>query len=119
MTFRIGGVLVAVFSISLLCTLGASADTTAGGGKDQTESVSRSHRAQAKRPLHKETSALPVASSQGSPPPPHREVFWQPFGWGAPPRQDPRDAYQGYFANPLDNPRYYGGVGRATLIFRQ
>jgi hypothetical protein len=45
-------------------------------------------------------------------------VVTQPQGvWGRPPLQDRRDAWQGYFANPLDNPRYFG-TGRATLIFR-
>jgi hypothetical protein len=120
MTLRMGGVLVAVFAISLLCALGTSAkaDSGAGEGKDQRVSTSRDHPAHAKRQLHEQASALPGGSSQGVPKLPYREVFWQPFGWGAPPLQDSRDAYQGYFANPVDNPRYYGGVGRATLIFR-
>jgi hypothetical protein len=121
MTFKIGGVLVAVFATSLLCTLGTSAkaETGAGDGKVQSVSASRNHRAEAKHQLHKETAALPAGTSQGAPKPPYREVFWQPFGWGAPPLQDSRDAYQGYFANPVDNPRSFGSVGRATLIFRQ
>jgi len=121
MTFRIGGVLVAALAVSLLCTLGTSAkaETGAGDGKDQWVSASRNHRAQTKGQLHKETAALPGAASQSAPKPPYREVFWQPFGWGAPPLQDSRDAYQGYFANPVDNPRSFGSTGRATLIFRQ
>ena len=120
MTLRMGGVLVAVFAISLLCALGTSAkaETGAGDSKDQRVWASRNHRAQAKPQLHKEAGALPGGPSQGAPKPPYREVFWQAFGWGAPPLQDSRDAYQGYFANPVDNPRYYGS-GRATLIFRQ
>jgi hypothetical protein len=120
MTFRIGGVLVAVLAIFLLCALGTSAkaESGAGDGKDQSASANRNHRAQARGQLHDETASLPGAASQGAPRSPYREVFWRPFGWGAPPLQDSRDAYQGYFANPVDNPRYYGGVGRATLIFR-
>jgi hypothetical protein len=118
MMLRIGEVPVAVFAISLLCTLGASADPAAGDGKHQTVSAIRNHPAHAERHLRKETSALLAGTAQGVHRPPYREVFWQPFGWGAPPMQDSRDAYQGYFANPVDNPRYYS-TGRATLIFRQ
>src|SRR6202050_1073444 len=120
MTFRVGGVVVAAFAISLLCTLGTSAKADGGGGdgKDQSASANRNHRAEAKRQLHKETDASPGAVSQSAPKPPYREVFWQPFGWGAPPLQDSRDAYQGYFANPVDNPRSFGSTGRPTLIFR-
>jgi hypothetical protein len=121
MTFRIGGVAVAVFAISLLFTLGPSAKaaTGAGDGKDQNVSAGRNHRAHAKPQPQKEGAAVPVAAPPSAPSkPPYREVFWQPFGWGAPPLQDSRDAYQGYFANPLDNPRSFGAVGRATLIFR-
>ena len=121
MTFKIGGVLVAVFAISSLCTLGTSAkaQTGAGDGKDQSVSASRNHRVHAKPQLQKDSAAVPVAAPQTAPKPPYREVFWQPFGWGAPPLQDSRDAYQGYFANPVDNPRSFGSVGRATQIFRQ
>ncbi len=122
MTFRIGGVVVAAFAISLLCTLGTSAkaDGGAGDGKDQSASANRNHRAHAKPQLQKESAGLPGPAPQSAPSkPPYREVFWQPFGWGAPPLQDSRDAYQGYFANPVDNPRSFGSVGRATLIFRQ
>ena len=119
MTFRLDGVLVAVFAVSFLCTSGASAKADAGAaGKDQTVSANRIHHVRAKPRLYKETGILLGAVSQGTPRPPYREVFWQPFGWGAPPLQDSRDAYQGYFGNPVDNPRYYGS-GRATLIFRQ
>jgi hypothetical protein len=120
MTFRLGGVLAAAFAISVLCALGtgARAETAAGDGKDQKVSAGRNHRAHAKPQTQKESAALPVPASQAAARPPYREVFWQPFGWGAPPLQDSRDAYQGYFANPVDNPRYYGSVGRATLIFR-
>jgi hypothetical protein len=122
MTIRIGGVLVAAFAFFLLCPLGTAvkAETAAGDGKDQTASANRNHRAHAKPQLQKETAALPPGPAPAAPPKPiYREVFWQPFGWGAPPRQDPRDAYQGYFANPVDNPRSFGSVGRATQIFRQ
>lgn len=121
MTFRIGEALVAVFAISLLCTLGTSAkaDGGAGDGKDQSASANRNHRAHAKPQLQKESAGLPGPAPQSAPSKPYyREVFWQPFGWGAPPLQDSRDAYQGYFANPVDNPRSFGSVGRATLIFR-
>jgi hypothetical protein len=123
MTFRVGGVLVAAaFAIFLLGSLGTSAkaETVASDGKDQTASVNRNHRAHAKSQPQKETTALPPGPAQAPPSKPnYREVFWQPFGWGAPPRQDSRDAYQGYFANPVDNPRSFGSVGRATQIFRQ
>jgi hypothetical protein len=121
MTFRIGGVLVAAFALSLLCTLGtlAKAETAAGDGKDQSVSASRNHRAHAKPQLQKENAAVSMVVPPSAPKPAYREVFWQPFGWGAPPRQDSRDAYQGYFANPVDNPRSFGSVGRATQIFRQ
>jgi hypothetical protein len=122
MTFRIGGVLVAAFAFVLLCPLGTSAkaETGASDGKDQTGSVNRSHRAHAKPQLQKDTAVLPPGPAPAVPSKPnYREVFWQPFGWGAPPLQDRRDAYQGYFANPVDNPRSFGSVGRATQIFRQ
>jgi hypothetical protein len=122
MTFRIGGVLVAALAISVLCTLSApvKAETGTSDGKDQTASATRSHRAHAKPYPSKETAALPPGPAPAAPAKPnYREVFWQPFGWGAPPRQDSRDAYQGYFANPVDNPRSFGSVGRATQIFRQ
>ena len=120
MTLRMGRVLVAVFAIFLLCTLGSSAkaETGAGDGKEQRVSANRNHRAYAKPQLHKEAGVLSGGPAQSAPKPPYREVFWQPFGWGAPPLQDSRDAYQGYFANPVDNPRSFGSTGRATLIFR-
>jgi len=105
MTFMIDGALAAVFAAVFLCASGAAARADAvADGKD--------HRAHVKREAHAVT-AVPRTTSY----PQYRAVFWQPFGWGAPPLQDKRDAYQGYFANPLDNPRYYG-TGRATLIFR-
>ena len=115
MKFRIDGAVVAVFAMSFLCAFGASAiaDSGAGDGKDQA--VAASQRAHAKRQLHKYTAALSGASQSRFPQ--YRGFPWQPYGWGGPPRQDPRDAYQGYFANPLDDPRYYGS-GRTTLIFR-
>jgi hypothetical protein len=122
MTFRISGALMTVFAMSLLCVLATSAkaDGGTGDGKDQSVSPSRNHRAHAKPQLQKEGPAVVVATPQSAPAKPvYREVFWQPFGWGAPPRQDSRDAYQGYFANPVDNPRSFGSVGRATQIFRQ
>ena len=115
MKFRIDGAVVAVCAVSFLYTFGASAraDSVAGKGKDPA--VAASQRAHAKRQLHKYTAASPAPSQTVFPK--YREVFWQPFGWGAPPRQNPQDAYQGYFANPLDDPRYYGS-GRNTLTFR-
>ena len=91
MTFRIGGVVIAAFAISLLCTLGTSAkaDGGAGDGKDQSASTNRNHRAHAKPQLQKESAGLPGTAPQSAPSkPPYREVFWQPFGWGAPPLQD-------------------------------
>jgi hypothetical protein len=114
MTFRIGKALVAVCAISLLCALGASAkaETGASDRDGQALSKSRSHRAYSKHP-HKYT----MVSQNGAQPQYREPARPQYYAWGAPPRQDPRDAYQGYFANPLDNPRYYG-TGRTTLIFR-
>lgn len=114
MTFRIDRALVAAFVISLLCAWGApaKADTSAGDGKDPAVSASHSHRAHAKRQPQTYTTVLPSA-----PQPQYREFLWQPYGWGGPPLQDSRDAYHGYFANPLDDPRY-SGSGRTTLIFR-
>ena len=70
MTFRIGGVLVAAFAISLLCTLGTSAkaDGGAGDGKDQSASANRNHRAHAKPQLQKESAGLPGTGPQSAPP---------------------------------------------------
>ena len=84
----------AAFAVAILCTCGslAKAEAAAGDGQQQTAKGSHSHK-QAK-------------------------VVNQPQRvWGGPPLQDPRDAWQGYFGNPMDNPRYFG-TGRATLIFR-
>jgi hypothetical protein len=106
MTFRIGKALAAVCAISLLCALGASAKAETGA------SDSKGHRAYSKHP-HKYTTV----SQNGAQLQSREPAGPQYYAWGAPPRQDPRDAYQGYFANPLDNPRYYG-TGRTTLIFR-
>jgi hypothetical protein len=79
-------------------------------------SANRNHRAHAKPPLYKETQRLARGASQRAPRPPYREfslvVIWWERRFGS------RDAYQGYFANRVDNARYYGS-GRATLIFRQ
>jgi hypothetical protein len=115
MKFRIDGAVVAVCAVSLLCAFGVSARADGGAGEGKGRAVAGSQRAPAKGQLHKYTAALPAPPQSGFPK--YREVFWQPFGWGGPPRQDPRDAYQGYFANPLDDPRYYGS-GRTTLTFR-
>ena len=108
MTFRIDGALVTVLAIAFLCTVAASAkaDTAAAGGRDQAVSATHSHQAHVRRQVHKYTTASPGA-----------ELPRPPWAWGWPPLQDRRDAYQGYFANPVDNPRYYG-TGRATFIFR-
>jgi hypothetical protein len=95
MTFKIGEALVAVCAICLLSTLGApvkAQSASEASGKSPAKSYGR------------RTSVPPAPPQQ--------------YTWGGPPRQDSRDAYQGYFANPVDNPRYYG-TGRATLIFRQ
>ncbi len=116
MKFRIDGAVVAVCAVSFLCAFGASAIADSGAGEGKDRAVATSQRAHAKRQLHKyTTAALPGSSQSGFPQ--YREVFWQPFGWGGPPKQNPHDAYHGYFANPLDDPRYYGS-GRTTLIFR-
>ena len=106
MTFRIDGALVAAFAVCFLCAFGASAkaETVAGDGKQQAAMESHGHHTYAARRLHKHATALP-------------EIRPSTFVWGGPPLQDPRDAYHGYFANPLDNPHYYGS-GRTTLIFR-
>jgi hypothetical protein len=115
MKFRIDGAAVAVCATSFLCAFGVPAIADGGGGDGKDQAVAASQRAHAKHQLHKYTAALPGASQSGFPK--YREVPWQPFGWGGPPKQNPQDAYQGYFANPLDDPRYYGS-GRTTLIFR-
>jgi hypothetical protein len=109
MTFRIDKALVVACVISFLCGLGASAKAEAGVGDSNGHALakSRSYRAHAKHPKY-HTIAQPQYRGP---------VRTQYYAWGAPPRQDPRDAYQGYFANPVDNPRYYG-TGRTTLIFR-
>jgi hypothetical protein len=113
MTFRTGKALVAGCAISLLCVLDAPANAQTSGGDSNAKSPakSHSHRAAAK-PEYAAVSqnGAQAQATQSAPP--------QYYPWGAPPRQDSRDAYQGYFANPVDNPRYYG-TGRATLIFRQ
>ena len=50
---------------------------------------------------------------QAGPTPPDRRAdhhgYAQP-GFGRP-RQDPRDAWDGYFENPFDNPNYHGSNG--------
>ena len=114
MTIRIDGALVAIFAAAFLCALGASAkaDTTAGDGKVRPASAKHGHRVHAKAQPHEYTRI-----SRNAPQTQYREFLWQANGWGRPPLQSPKDAYQGYFANPVDNPRYYG-TGRATLIFR-
>jgi hypothetical protein len=113
MKFRIDEAVVAVCAVSFLCAFGAPA--IADGGAGDGKAVAASHRVHANRQLHKYTIASPAPPRTGFPK--YREVFWQPFGWGGPPKQNPQDAYQGYFANPLDDPRYYGS-GRTTLTFR-
>lgn len=114
MTIRIDGALIAVFAVAFLCAFGASAkaDTSAGDGKVQPVSARHGHRVRAKPQPHEYTTI-----SRNAPQTQYREFLWQANGWGRPPLQDRQDAYQGYFANPVDNPRYYG-TGRTTLIFR-
>ncbi len=108
MTFRIDGALAAAFVISFLCAFGASAkaETAANDGKQRAHAAHR---------VHKQAASAPRIVPSNVP---HFDQTrpWT-FAWGAPPLQDPRDAYHGYFANPVDDPRYYGG-GRTTLIFR-
>jgi len=118
MTFKIDGALVAAFAVSFLSAFGASAkaETVAGDGKQQAVTESHSHHAYAAHRLHKHAAALPHIA-RGSFRPYYGETRPRTFTWGAPPLQDPRDAYHGYFANPLDDPHYYGS-GRTTLIFR-
>jgi len=114
MTFRIDKGLVAICAIGLLCVLGASAKSATNGSDNNDQSLSKSHgyRTYSKHP-HKYTAV----SQNGAPPQSRAPARPQYYTWGAPPRQDSRDAYHGYFANPLDDPRYYG-TGRTTLIFR-
>ena len=70
MTFRIGGVVVAAFAISLLCTLGTSAKADGGAGdrKDQSASANRNHGARAKPQLQKESAGLPGRPRKARPP---------------------------------------------------
>jgi hypothetical protein len=116
MTFRIDRTLVAVFAIAFVCASGASAkaDAGSGDGKNQAGSANHKHHGHAKRQPQQYAT---VSRDAPRPQPQYREVPWQPFGWGGPPLQDSRDAYHGYFANPVDDPRYYG-TGRTTQIFR-
>jgi hypothetical protein len=106
MMLRIDAAFAAAFAISFLCASAASAkaETGAGDGKQQAVTGSHSHRAYTGQRLHKQTAALPWAS-RSDPPPPQ-------YAWGAPPLQDPRDAYHGYFANPIDSPNYHGSADR-------
>jgi hypothetical protein len=114
MTFRIDRALTTVFAGAFLCALGASAkaDTSAGDAKVKPASARHGHRVHAKPQPHEYTRISRNATQTQ-----YREFLWQEGGWGRPPLQNPQDAYQGYFANPVDNPRYYG-TGRTTLIFR-
>lgn len=118
MTLRIDAAFAAAFVISFLCASAASAtaEIGTGDGKRQAVSGSHKHHAYAGHRLHKQATALASASRSSSQP--HYGGLAPPqHAWGAPPRQDPRDAWHGYFANPIDDPSYYGS-GRATLIFR-
>ncbi len=94
MTLRIERAFVAAFAVAFFCACGslAKAEAAASDGQQQTARGGHNHK---------------QARVATQPPP----------VWGRPPLQDRRDAWQGYFANPLDNPRYFG-TGRATLIFR-
>ena len=114
MTLTIGKAFAAVCTLSLFCTIGASvqAQSAAADTGSKPSTKSHSHSTPAKH-LTKDTIHQNGPQAQATPSGPP-----QYYPWGAPPRQDPRDAYQGYFANPVDNPRYYS-TGRATLIFRQ
>ena len=112
MTHRIDAVFAAAFAACVVCTSGvaASAQTGAGDGQQQAVTGSKNHHATASQRAHKHATVYAFRPYYHAPLP--------LYVWGAPPLQDPRDAYQGYFANPIDNASY-SGSGRATLIFRR
>ena len=89
MTFRIGGVVIAAFAESLFSALWVRRQRPTAAretAKTKARRQNRNHRAHAKPQLQKESAGLPGTAPQSAPSkPPYREVFWQPFGWGAPP----------------------------------
>jgi hypothetical protein len=93
MTLRIETAIAVTFAIVFVCASApsAKAETNVGNGKPH-------------RP-HK------YATVGGSVQPHDRKLSWTPV-WGAPPLQDRRDAYHGYFANPIDSSEYYGSAIR-------
>jgi len=94
MTHRIDTVFAAAFAACVVCTAGVTANAQTGSGQ---------------QPVHKQATA----SVQ-----PYYPAPLPQRAWGAPPLQDPRDAYQGYFANPIDNANY-SGSGRTTQTLRR
>jgi len=57
----------------------------------------------------------PKGASMPQIPPALRDESHGYYGFPSPgfgrPRQDPRDAWDGYFANPFDDPNYHGSNG--------
>ena len=115
MKFRIDGAVVAVCAVSFLCAFGASAIADSGAAKAKTERW---------RQVSAPTLSVNCIST---PPPPclgplsrvsrNTARFFGSRLVGRAAENNPHDAYHGYFANPLDDPRYYGS-GRTTPIFR-
>jgi hypothetical protein len=109
MTLRIDAAFAAAFAISILCASSVSvkAESIGGEGKQQAGIGSNNHHAYGGHRRHQQAAASRSSfkAQFGEPPPPR-------YVWGAPPLQDPRDAYHGYFANPIDNPNYHGSADR-------
>ena len=99
MTSRIDSAVAAAFAIAFLCACGASAEAQTGAGEGKPKAVIGSHRSSAGHQLYNYAAAA-------------RSSVQPSYAWGAPPLQDPRDAYHGYFANPIDNPNYHGSADR-------
>jgi hypothetical protein len=96
MMLRIDSAFAAAFAVCLVCAFGGSAHAQSVGGDGKQKVAAGSHT----------TSAAPRPYSDA------RGSFAPQYAWGAPPRQDPRDAWHGYFANPIDNPNYHGLADR-------
>jgi hypothetical protein len=115
MTFRTDTAFATAFALFLLCAgvTPAGADTATN---KQAPTGSYSRHAYVAHRQHKYAATLPSAYPRTFQPY-YRELPPPRYSWGAPPLQDVRDAWHGYFANPIDDPSYYGS-GRSTLIFR-
>lgn len=100
---KIGSALAAGFVVALLSlSIGAGIATAANSRQKAATAAHRYHHASAGHRLYGS-----VATSAFGP----RGKFEASYGGYSPPQQDPLDAWDGYFADPVGNPNFHGDNG--------